>query len=113
MGQIRQLTEMYVQAFHNQDINAISELLSEDFTLTDPENFELSPRDDVINYIQNIFDNTAEFISFEPRLIVVEHDTSIIHFTLSIGRNVFDGIDLISWENGKMKSMHAYLTQRQ
>lgn len=111
MTDIRKLTTDYVTAFHTRDLVKVAEYLADDFTLTDPEVTSLTPKSNVLDYINALFD-THENLSFEAHSILIDDGASAIHFTLKLGEEIFDGVDVIHWEAGKMTSMHAYLTSR-
>lgn len=111
MADIRALTQGYVQAFNSRSLENIANYMAQDFELTDPEVFKLTPKPKVINYIQELFD-ANEVLSFVANRILVDGNVSVIHFSLTLGKNVLDGVDLITWDGEKMVKMHAYLTLR-
>ena len=111
MADIRQLTAGYVAAFDARDMDKLAEYLADGFELTDPDVTALTPKSDVLDYIRGLF-YTNKTLSFEAHCILVEGDTSVIHFTLTLGLVVLDGVDVINWKSGKMTSMQAYLTPR-
>ena len=101
---------MSVVLYNNQDkdIEIISSLLSNEFTLSDPS-VTLHGKNDVLEYISGIFDS-SEVFSFEERNVFVDGKYSIIEFELKINNTVLIGTDVISWGNqDKMLSMKAYL----
>lgn len=111
MTDIRKLTEEYVAAFNSRDLNKVENLLSENFELTDPEVTALTPKNNVLKYIRQLFDAHDSF-RFETKCILVDENISVIHFTLTLGAVVLDGVDVITWKNLSMIKMEAYLTQR-
>jgi ketosteroid isomerase-like protein len=111
MTDIRKLTEEYVAAFDIRDLDKIVNHFAEDFQLTDPDVTVLTPKGDVIDYIERLF-STHKTLSFKARDILVDGNTSVIHFTLKLDTMTLDGVDVISWKLGKMSCMHAYLTPR-
>ncbi len=111
MNDIRKLTEGYVAAFNARNLDEVAYYLAERFELTDPEVTALSPKVDVLKYIGELFDAQTN-MSFEAHLILIDDNVSVIHFTLTLGTLVFDGVDIITWEFQKMTSMKAYLTPR-
>lgn len=111
MNNIRKLTENYVDAFDSRDLNKVAKHLAENFELTDPNVMSLAPKNNVIEYIKELF-LSCENLSFEAHSIIVEGNVSVIHFTLILDLMIFDGVDLITWENQKMRSMKAYLSPR-
>lgn len=111
MTDIRKLTAEYVAAFDARDLDKVKDFFSEKFELTDPEVTALTPKDKVIEYIRELF-TAHENLNFKAHSILVDSDKSAIHFTLTLGTIVLDGVDIINWKCGKMTSMHAYLNQR-
>ena len=111
MPDLRDLTERYVAAFDARDLDAVVGFFADDFALTDPEVTALTPRAAVRDYVGGLFQGNPE-LSFVAHAIVVEAETSVIHFTLTLGDTVLDGVDLITWDGDRMATMHAYLTPR-
>ncbi len=109
---IRTLTHAYVTAFHHRDIEAVAALMHEDFVLSDPENEALGPRDNVLRFIAGIFDRAGTSLAFRPKTVLVDGAHSAIEFGLTIEQDYLEGIDLIEWQDGRMISMRAHLTQR-
>jgi ketosteroid isomerase-like protein len=109
---IRALTHAYITAFHNRDIEGVAALMHEDFVLTDPENEALPPRDKVLRFISGLFDRAGTSLAFRPKTVLVDGGHSVIEFGLTIGQDDLEGIDLIEWQDGRMISMRAHLTQR-
>ena len=111
MTDIRKLTWDYVTAFNARNLDKVGSFFAEEFELTDPEVTAITPKGNVLNYIKNLFD-AHDNLHFETHSILVDDGASAIHFSLMLGEEIFDGVDLIHWEAGKMTSMHAYLTPR-
>jgi len=111
MIEVRELTHGYIQAFNARRIEKVADYMAQDFALTDPSVFNLTPKTKVLDYIQDLFDANEE-LSFVANRILVDGNISVIHFSLTIGNTILDGVDVITWEGEKMIEMHAYLTQR-
>ena len=111
MTDIRELTAGYVAAFNARDLEQLAEYLSEEFELTDPEVNALTPKKNVLDYIQGLF-SAHNSLSFISNLVLAESDVSVIHFTLTLDELVLDGVDVIKWKDGQMVNLHAYLTPR-
>lgn len=105
---LKKLTQEYIKAFDNKDIESVSLLLTEDFALEDPVVKRIEGKESVLNAISGIFDscNTLEFNS---KNIYEEGTTTIIEFTLKLDDTILTGTDIIEWENNKMKELRAYL----
>lgn len=108
MIDIRKLTAGYVEAFDSRDLEKVGGYFAEEFELTDPEVTALTPKNDVLDYIKGLFD-THETLNFEAHNIIADGNVSVIHFTLTLGALVLNGVDIITWESDKMISMKAYL----
>lgn len=111
MADIRKLTAGYVAAFDACDIDKVATYMAEEFELTDPEVTGLTPKVRVLSYINKLFE-AHETISFQPHCIIVDGDKSAIHFTLTLGETIIDGVDVIKWKSGLMIKMEAYLMSR-
>ena len=111
MSNLRQLTEKYVDAFDARDLEKVASFLAHDFELTDPDVTGLTPKKEVLRYIKDLFASN-ETLTFRAHNILVDGNTTVIHFTLILDLMIFDGVDLIAWENQKMRSMKAYLSPR-
>jgi ketosteroid isomerase-like protein len=111
MSNLRSLTEQYVSAFHSKDLSAIAVLMAEDFTLTDPSVSSLRPKEKALQYIKELFDNNPS-LSFEAHKILIDAPYSALHFAITLNGTIHDGVDMITWMEGKMISMDAYLAPR-
>lgn len=109
---LRALTHAYITAFQNRDLEGVAAPMHEDFVLTDPENEALGPRDNVLRFIAGLFDRAGTSLAFLPRTVLVDGAHSAIEFGLTVGQDHLEGIDLIEWQDGRMTSMLAHLTQR-
>ncbi|MEB3168803.1 MAG: nuclear transport factor 2 family protein [Synechococcaceae cyanobacterium] len=111
MNDLLTLTQRYVVAFNNKDLASIAPLLADDFQLTDPSVKNLGPKEEALTYIHGIFTAHAS-LSFSAAKIIVDPPYSALHFVLVLNETILDGVDVITWENGQMKYMEAYLTPR-
>ena len=111
MTDIRKSTERYVSAFDARDLDEIARMLAEDFELTDHQVTALKPKSEVIEYIRTLF-TAHKTLHFVAHNIIVDDLTSVINFTLTLNDQAFDGVDIITWTSGHMKSLTAYLERR-
>jgi ketosteroid isomerase-like protein len=109
MADLRELTQQYLAAFNARDIDGVAALLSKDFCLTDPSVTRLAPREKAVEYIHGLFIANS-LLKFEAKTILVDGDSSVIHFSLFVDAGVYNGIDLITWEQERMATLTAYLT---
>ena len=102
-------TEDYARAFDCGDVSQILDFFSDDASLADPVN-NLKGKCELEKFLIMFFE-TNQDVSFLPKQILVKHNTSIIHFTLSLQSDVFEGVDVIVWKDGLIKSIDAYLSE--
>lgn len=111
MADLREKTQAYVDAFAARDLDGVATYMADDFRLSDPEVSNLMPKAPVLDYIKKLFDTYPD-LSFVAHKIAVDSEVSVIHFTLTLGETVLDGVDFIIWGDGMMRAMDAYLTPR-
>lgn len=105
---LKKRTQEYIDAFNNKNIESISLLLTEDFVLEDPVVKRIEGKENALNVISEIFDS-CNTLNFSYKNIYQESTTTIIEFILKLDDTVLTGIDIIDWENNKMKELRAYL----
>ncbi len=105
---LKKLTEEYITAFNNKDIESVSLFLTENFALEDPVIKRVEGKESVLKAIFEIF-NSCEMLNFSAKNIYQDGNTTIIEFTLKLDDTVLIGTDIIEWENDKMKELRAYL----
>jgi len=109
-AELKEMTLAYMQAFSKKDLTKLEILFSEDAYLKDPAG-KFEPRAELLNYVKGIFDGTDAYIPFSAKRILVDDAaaTTIIDFDIEIGGGQLEGVDLIEWEDGQIKSLVAYL----
>ena len=105
---LKELTINYIEAFDNKDLKKISELITDDFSLEDPVVKRIEGKKEVLEAIKAIFDS-CDSLNFEAKNIYVDDQTTIIEFILKLDDTILTGIDIIEWEDNKMKELRAYL----
>ena len=105
---LKNLTEQYIKAFDNKDINTIASLLMDNFALEDPVVKRIEGKQDVLNAIEEIF-NSCKTLSFQAKNIFQDKQTTIIEFILKLDETVLMGTDIIEWQGDKMLELRAYL----
>lgn len=106
---VRKLTEAYHAAFGARDLKVLKGLSHEDCLLIDPDN-NIRGNDNLMEFLKNLFDAHEE-LSFEKKSILVDQNTSVLEFQLQLNESNFIGVDIIEWEDSKIKSLKAYLYQ--
>ena len=102
------LTEAYVKAFDAQDLDKLAGMLAEDAILYDPSVGEVKTKKSILEFVAQIFTENDR-LNFVAKRVVVDKEQSVIEFLLTLGSTVVKGVDLIAWENGKIKRIDAYL----
>jgi len=105
---LKNLTKNYIEAFNNKELEKISELFTNDFTLEDPVVKRIEGKKEVLEAIKGIFDS-CETLNFKAKNIYQDNNTTIIEFILKLDDTILIGTDIIEWENNKMKELRAYL----
>ena len=103
-----ELTKEYIDAFDRKDIDHLSALFSESFTLEDPVVIRLEGRNKALKAIEDIY-NSCNTLSFSAKNIFCFENTSIIEFTLKLDDKVLTGADIIEWKDSKMVALRAYV----
>ena len=105
---LKDLTHAYVAAFNARDLNGCAALMADDFALEDPVVKRVEGKAAAIDVVKGIF-AVASNLSFVARNVYADGNTTLIEFVLTLDDKVLTGIDLIEWQDGKMKEMRAYL----
>ena len=105
---LKTLTEKYISAFSNQDLDAISNMLTDDFVLEDPIVKRLEGKTAALEAISNIFKGCSQ-IKFFAKNIYQDGNTTIIEFVLILDTTRLDGVDILNWRDGKIYELRAYL----
>lgn len=105
---LKELTQNYIEAFNNKNIEKISSFLLYDFSLEDPVVKRIEGKEKALIVIEGIF-NSCTNLSFEAKNIYLDNHTTFIEFILKLDDTTLTGIDIIEWENNKMKELRAYL----
>lgn len=105
---LKHLTEKYILAFSNKDLEAISSMLADDFVLEDPVVKRLKGKKAALEAISNIF-NGCNKIEFFAKNIFRDGDTTMIEFVLLLDSTRLEGVDILNWYDGKIQELRAYL----
>lgn len=105
---LKKLTEQYILAFSNKDLNAISVMLTDDFVLEDPVVERLVGKTAALEAISNIFTGCSR-IEFFAKNIYHDGGTTMIEFVLILDDMRLDGMDILDWRDGKIQELRAYL----
>lgn len=106
---LKELTRAYVKAFDRKDLEGVSALLHDDICLSDPNFKNLSPKVEVMDMIGDLFSAYVETFAFTAKNIFQDNDVTFIEFELVLDKTSLVGVDVIHWENNKIKQLDAYL----
>lgn len=105
---LKKLTERYVKAFANKDIAAIADLMDESFTLEDPVVKRVEGKVASLAAVEKIFQNCKK-LNFRAKKIYQDGNSTIIEFMLDLDGVHLEGVDIIDWQEGRMRELRAYL----
>ncbi|AJC90225.1 nuclear transport factor 2 family protein [Campylobacter subantarcticus] len=105
---LKGLTKQYIKVFDEKDLNGVSLLFDDDFVLEDPVVKRVEGKNKSLEVIKNIFSNCNK-LNFSAKNIYMEGNITIIEFVLILDEHRLEGVDIIKWENEKMKELRAYL----
>ena len=102
---LKEITETYIKAIDEKDLEGVLALSADNFTLTDPDNF-IDGKVAWGKFLEVLFNNEITFKGID---VMADEDTSLLHFDLKVNEMHLRGVDVIKWENNKMISLNAYL----
>ncbi len=105
---LKELTQKYIEAFNNKDLDKCAELFTDDFTLEDPVVKRIEGKDEALKALKGIFESCST-LNFSSKNIFQDGQTTIIEFILKLDDTILTGSDIIEWEDNKMKELRAYL----
>lgn len=106
---LKLLTQKYIEAFSNKDLELLAPMLNDEFVLEDPVVKRIEGKKNALEAIKNIFDS-CENLSFKAiNIFQSANETTMIEFELSLDDVELKGVDIIIWEDNKLKELRAYL----
>lgn len=106
---LKGLTCAYVESFHKRDLAGVLEFFNENASLSDPS-VNLNGKQEITKFLVSFF-KTYGSTSFIKKSVHASDEISIIHFDLTVDGTLYQGTDVIQWENEKIKKLEAYLTE--
>ncbi|HSX38714.1 MAG TPA: nuclear transport factor 2 family protein [Chlamydiales bacterium] len=103
---MQNLTLQFAQFFNNKDALGIGSLLDDDFILYDPGR-EVRGKANMVEEFQKQFRETEKVI-YEVVNAYEDGRVGILEFRIAFGEKLFYGVDLLEWENGKIKELRCY-----
>ena len=102
-------TKKYIKAFDDKNLSLIEDFFNQDAILFDPANPKgVKGKENIINMISDIF-KEYDKLSFISKNIFIDQDITIIEFELNLGQKKLVGVDIIKWQEDKIKELSAYL----
>lgn len=105
---LKELTQKYVSAFNQRDIEEVANLLNDNFALEDPIVKRIEGKDKCLSAIKNIFEGCKE-LSFSAKNIFQDQNTTFIEFILTLDELRLEGVDILEWQDEKIVELRAYL----
>ncbi len=106
---VKELTLQFAECFNNKDAEGIRTLLAEDFVLYDPVLKCVRGRENGAKVFQKQLSET-ERVAYEVLHAYEEGDTGILEFKITMDQEVFEGVDFLRWEEGKMVELRCYFS---
>ncbi|WP_137170457.1 nuclear transport factor 2 family protein [Marinomonas sp. FW-1] len=106
---LREMTANYIDAFNSKDIDRISSMLCEEFVLEDPVVKRVEGKMNALMAIEDIFTSCSKLSFNAKNIYVMDSATTLIEFSLNLDEVCLKGVDIIEWNNGKIKELRAYL----
>ena len=97
----------YVDAFNSKDLDSVVAMFASNSSLIDP-NVKLNGKENIAKFIGDLFSNSDE-LSFREKKIISSGNATVIEFALIIDGKSYIGTDVITWQDGKIKNLAAYL----
>lgn len=107
---ILSLTNQYIEAFNARDIDALEEIFSEKFELRDPYIKRIEGKVRALQFLKKFF-SESKTVSFSAFCVGSSSSTTFIHFHLSVDGKSLRGVDVISWVDGLMTGLTAYMEE--
>lgn len=102
------LTRDYIRAFSSKNLDAVAALMTDDVILEDPVVKRIEGKTAVLAAVKGIFDGCLA-LSFRDKHIFQDGNITLIEFVLTLDATVLQGVDVIVWEDRKIKQLRAYL----
>lgn len=100
----------YIDAFNSCDRKALEEMFDENSSLFDPKVGLIEGKGSIINFIDKIFSKSNDNLNFQSEVVLVDKNNSCIEFLLTLnGNDPIRGVDMITWQNGKILKIYAYM----
>lgn len=110
-AELREMTKAYVWAFNSRNTEALAGLFTDQFTLKDPNGL-FEGKSVALQYIKDIFADYCSNLQFKAQNILIDQDAaaSAIEFDLRLADKSWVGVDVISWQQGRIQGINAYLS---
>ncbi|GAB1584226.1 nuclear transport factor 2 family protein [Phyllobacterium phragmitis] len=110
-NRLSQDTKRYVEAFNAGNLEAIENLLDDNVVLNEIRRRKYTGKPAVMGLFADLLGNKKKPPRLEPVLIhaSVASSTSVLEFRLEVDGATFEGTDIITWQDGHIRDMQAYV----
>ena len=85
-------------------------MFDENSSLFDPKVGLIEGKGSIINFMDKIFSKSNDNLNFQSEVVLVDKNNSCIEFLLTLsGNDPIRGVDMITWQNGKISKIYAYM----
>lgn len=102
-------TSHYAAAFGQRDLPGVARLLAADVVLSEPAGIFHGPA--VLDFVRNLFETHPGLVFETVRIHVVSPTISVMEFRLELGVRQFEGVDILEWNQGRIRNIRAYVQQ--
>ena len=104
----KKLTEKYIGAFNRKALSEIMSMFCEGGILEDPVVRHIEGKDEIYKAISQIFGDYSH-LEFRARNIYRDGTVTLIEFDLRLDDMMLQGVDVIEWDDHRIKSLRAYI----
>ena len=102
-------TKEYIKAFDDKNLSLIEDFFNQDAILFDPANPEgVKGKENIMNMISDIF-KEHDNLSFIDNNSLFDQEPTRREFEMNLGQKKLVGVDIIKWQEEKIKELRAYL----
>ena len=109
MSELIKKTQLYVEAANNSDLETLTGLFADNMVFTDPSVKNLKPKAAILEFFRVTFEATQGTLKFKIVSLIEHENTTVMEFDISIGDDVYSGVDIFEWENGLITGLRGYV----
>lgn len=104
---IKQASEIFADAFTQKDVNAIAPLLQEAVAYEDPAFGRVEGKQSLVKLLQDQL-ATSEYVDYRLLHLFQDDQTTLLEFHMTVDRIDLYGVDIIEWQDQKIKEIRRY-----